>query len=304
MAKQFQSAGRSETGKVRRRNEDAILLRDDAGLWAVADGLGGHAAGDHASGLIVQRLGMLVRAGDDLDFIGSIEDALAATNAELRDEARARGVDLIASTVVLLVRATGCWLCGWVGDSRAYCSTGGELRLLTRDHVYAGVDGSVPAVGSGVLTRAVGADAILTVDWTIVADAPGSTYVLCSDGVNKELSDNEIAAACGQRSAAAVLDEVFSMALGRAARDNVSAVIVRSRGGSVALPNLDAVNRELNSLDQAHHAGTLGLAAYRERRRQLLAGCGSTFGAVVETGSIGQDRGRWLAWLRGLFGGA
>lgn len=228
-----QSAGRTDIGKVRRRNEDAILVRDDAGLWVVADGLGGHAAGDYASGLVVERLAALPRDDRAFDFIAAIEDALAGVNADLRDAARARGVDLIASTVALLVRdGDGALWCGWVGDSRVYRYAGGKLVQLTRDHVFGAEFGVLPRVaGSGVLTRAVGAESAFAVDWAEVGGRPGDTFVLCSDGLNKELSDDEIAAACRHHaSAVAVLDDVFATALARAARDNVSAVIVRLAG--------------------------------------------------------------------------
>lgn len=230
MRMHFQSAGRTDIGKVRRRNEDAILVRDDVGLCVVADGLGGHAAGDYASGLVVERLAALPRDDDAFDFIASIEDALADVNADLRDAARARGVDLIASTVALLVRdGDGALWCGWVGDSRVYRYAGGKLAQLTRDHVFGAEFGVLPRVaGSGVLTRAVGAESAFAVDWVEVGGRPGDIFVLCSDGLNKELSDAEIAAACRRHAAAAaVLDDVFGTALARAARDNVSAVIVR-----------------------------------------------------------------------------
>jgi protein phosphatase len=236
MTMHFQSAGRTDTGKVRRRNEDSILVRDDAGLWVVADGLGGHSAGDYASGMIVERLAALPRDGDVFDFIESIEDTLRGINTDLRRTAQARGVDIIGSTVVLLVHDKDFMLCGWVGDSRAYCHEDGRLEQITRDHVYGVKDdvtqfGGGPSQsqpGAGVLTRAVGAEETLFVDWVVAGNRPGTRFVLCSDGVNKEMSDAEIETAC-QRSGppGGVLDEVFDVSLNRAARDNVSAVIVQ-----------------------------------------------------------------------------
>jgi len=238
MSVRYLSAGHTDTGKVRRHNEDAILVREDVGLWVVADGLGGHSAGDYASGLIVERLGALPRTGDVFDFIESIEDALAQVNAELRQAAAGRGVDLIGSTVVLLVYDPDFMLCGWVGDSRAYCFENGHLHQITRDHVHGVRDevtqfagGAAPAqpqAGAGVLTRAVGAEERLFVDWVVAGNRPGMQFVLCSDGINKEMSDAEIDAQCARLQLPGdVLKGLFSLALGRAARDNVSAVVVR-----------------------------------------------------------------------------
>lgn len=236
MTTKFQSAGRTDTGKVRRRNEDAILVREEAGLWVVADGLGGHAAGDYASGMIVDRLAALPRDGSTFDFIESIEDTLSGINTDLRRTAQQRGVDIIGSTVVVLVHDKDFMLCGWVGDSRGYCLEDGQLAQITRDHVY-GIKDDVtqfsggPAqsqAGSGVLTRAIGAEESVFVDWVVAGNRPGTQFVLCSDGVNKEMSDAEIDAACRRHATpTGVLDEVFDTALGRAGRDNVSAVIVR-----------------------------------------------------------------------------
>ena len=95
MTTRFCSAGRTETGKVRRHNEDAILVREDLGLWVVADGMGGHSAGEYASGLIVARLGALKREGSVYAFVEAIEDSLQQVNAELRDAAVSRHVDVI-----------------------------------------------------------------------------------------------------------------------------------------------------------------------------------------------------------------
>jgi protein phosphatase len=241
MTVRYLSAGHTHTGKVRKHNEDAILVREDVGLWVVADGLGGHSAGDYASGLIVERLGSLPRNGDVFGFIEAIEDTLSQVNTELRQAAAMRGVDLIGSTVVLLVYDPDFMLCGWVGDSRAYCFEDGHLHQITRDHVHGvkdevtqfagGPASSRPQPGAGVLTRAIGAEERLYVDWAVAGSRPGMQFVLCSDGINKEMTDEELDARCARLQAPAdLLQNLFATALGRAARDNVSAVIVRLQG--------------------------------------------------------------------------
>jgi protein phosphatase len=234
MTTRYVSAGRTVTGKVRKHNEDAILVRDEVGLWVVADGLGGHAAGDYASTMIVERLGALPRTGNVFDFIESIEDTLVGINAELLQTAATRGVDLIGSTVVVLVRDTDFTLCGWVGDSRAYCYEDDRLSQITRDHVHGGdVDvthfgaAPPPAAGSGVLTRAVGAEEQLFVDWVVAGSRPGTSFVLCSDGINKEMSDSELHQQCrAHPQPQDLVESLFELALGRAGRDNISAVVV------------------------------------------------------------------------------
>lgn len=232
LAPRYASAGHTDTGKVRKLNEDAILLRDDLGLWAVADGLGGHAAGDYASHLIVERLALLARPGDVVDYIEAIEDTLLQVNRELLQHAQQQQVDLIGSTVVLLVHDRDFMLCGWVGDSRAYGVDAGRLRQLTRDHVHGVKDDATQfshaRVVPGALTRAVGAQDGLLVDWVVASHASGAPFLLCSDGVNKEIPDAELDLECRrEREPRALLARLFELALGRAARDNVSAVVVR-----------------------------------------------------------------------------
>jgi protein phosphatase len=236
MMTRYVSAGRTVTGKVRKHNEDSILVRDEVGLWVVADGLGGHSAGDYASSMIVERLGALPRSGSALDFIEAIEDTLSQVNAELLQTAAARGVDLIGSTVVVLVHDGDYMLCGWVGDSRVYCFEDGQLRQITRDHVHGGDDdvthfgaSATPAqAGSGVLTRAVGAEERLFVDWVVAGNRPGMGFVLCSDGINKEMSDAELDDECRRHPQPQdLVASLFDLAMSRAGRDNISAVVVR-----------------------------------------------------------------------------
>lgn len=316
MSSPWPSAGRTATGKVRQRNEDAILARDDVGLWVVADGAGGHASGDQASGLIVERLAALPRTGSTVDFVEAIEDSLLDVNTELLDRARSRGVDLIASTVVVLVKDPAVTLCGWAGDSRGYRYHAGKLRQITRDHVV---------VPDGALTRAVGAEPSLFLDWVVMANEPGSTLLMCSDGINKEMSDAEIESACRHESADATLEELFDTTLARAARDNLSAVVLRlddgvGRPGDEAANDelIERLNRELGALDEAHYLRRIGRASYRTRRRQLLGDLGGGKGAAVPgatseptvrrhgIGGAGGDalarlfprRARWLDWRR------
>ena len=233
MSERYVSVGRTMPGNVRRQNQDAILLRDDLGLWAVADGLGGHSAGEEASHLVVERLGALNRRGSVADFVEGIDAALSEVNTELRAMARLRGVDVIGSTVVVLVHDADLLLCGWVGDSRAYLFESGRLSQLTHDHVAGNdpadttrYDPRAPA--AGMLTRAVGADDELHVDWMVLGRRPGQYLLLCSDGINKELDDEEIAAYFSEvADPQALLTRLFDTALGRAGRDNVSAVVVR-----------------------------------------------------------------------------
>lgn len=234
------SSGRTDTGKVRRHNEDAILVREDAGLWVVADGLGGHSAGDLASQMIVERLAALPRPADVCDFVDAIEDALEQVNDELIRIAHERQLDLIGSTVVVLVHDGDLALCGWVGDSRAYCFDRRRLRQITVDHVHGYKDdvtrfGGAPRTDApppGALTRAVGAQPQLFVDWTLEPSGRETTFVLCTDGINKEIADEELDLECGRaRGPDALVRRLFDLALGRAARDNVSAIAVQFEEG-------------------------------------------------------------------------
>ncbi|MBS0383184.1 MAG: serine/threonine-protein phosphatase [Proteobacteria bacterium] len=307
MARHFQSAGHTDIGKVRRRNEDAILVRDKAGLWVVADGLGGHAAGDYASSLIVERLAALPRAGSVFDFIEAIEDALDGVNTDLRQAAQVRAVDLIGSTVVLLVHDRDLLLCGWVGDSRAYVCADGQCIQITRDHVYDFDTGYAPAAGSGVLTRAVGAEQAVFLDWVVASHRPGTQFVLCSDGINKELSDAEIGAACAQHALPDdALTAMFETSLDRGARDNLSAVVVRllegpPDGAATTDEHLQDTNRTLRGLDDAHRLGEISRDDYRARRRRLLETLiGGTDGDPAHPSrKAGQSAWkRWLSWRR------
>lgn len=120
VGKTFKSASKSHVGMVRQVNEDACLDRPENGLWVVADGMGGHAAGDYVSSLIVDSL-RNVAVGRSLDeYVAALKTDLLRVNATVREETANRGVTMMGSTVVALVARDLRGVCLWAGDSRLY----------------------------------------------------------------------------------------------------------------------------------------------------------------------------------------
>jgi len=243
MTLHYQSAGRTETGKVRRHNEDSILVRDDVGLWVVADGLGGHAAGDYASQMIVERLGRVARNGSVFDFIESIEDSLQQTNADLVATALERGSDIIGSTVVVLVHDKDFMLCGWVGDSRAYRLNRGVLTALTEDHSYVQrliqlgqIDpadhASYPR--RNALYRVLGQHDELDVDLIACPLEAGDHLLLCSDGLWDAVPEAALANLLADQghhtSPAARAAHLVALADKAGGKDNSTAVVIEITG--------------------------------------------------------------------------
>ncbi|MGQ0697740.1 MAG: PP2C family protein-serine/threonine phosphatase [Panacagrimonas sp.] len=227
------SHGRSDRGLVRSHNEDAFL--DDAlnRLWVVADGMGGHAAGDVASQTVIRHLQQVAGSAPTADYVDRIDDALAAANAELVVYAREHGVGVVGTTAVVLLDAGPYMLCAWVGDSRLYRLSGGSIEQVTTDHVQtsaarASSSGAHKSAHSGALLRAVGAEAELIVEWRVIEVAAGDVLLVCSDGVTKELSDREIATFLAQASPLQELvDALVNTCLARGGHDNITAIVVR-----------------------------------------------------------------------------
>lgn len=231
------SHGRSDRGAVRNHNEDAFLDDPDNRLWVVADGMGGHAAGDVASQAIVKHLGAVIRPPRAVDYVDRVDDALAAANAELIAYAQQHELQIVGSTAVVLLDAGSYMLCAWAGDSRIYQHAGGALRQLTRDHTQAREMASTGAFSAaelknnaqaGALVRAVGAEAGLVVEWAAADAAAYDVFLLCSDGVTKEMSDSEISAVLAQPAPVSeIANTLVETCLSRGARDNITAVVVR-----------------------------------------------------------------------------
>ena len=231
----WSSAGLTDPGRVRSVNQDALLDRPDLGLWVVADGMGGHSDGAYASRLLVEYLDRLGQPS----LLGVVSKRVSAVlkdvNRRLIEEAIARDADIIGSTVVVLVAVGDHCAILWVGDSRVYRLRDETLVQLTSDHsqvqelVDQGLLTREQAEAhpmSNVLLRAVGGDPELEVDTRVEPLRAGDRFLLCSDGLTKELSASAIAEILGRADPATAARELVRAACEAGGRDNVTALVV------------------------------------------------------------------------------
>ena len=237
--------GLSDIGRVREINQDRVLLLDDAGrgaaLFAVADGLGGHPAGNVASELAVDtlreevpaRLARHTPAGE------ALAEAFRRANGEIRDRAQAPERSGMATTCTAILVSGREAAIAHVGDSRAYLLRGVEIRQLTTDHSLAAElvrSGSVAPGDAGVhaqrhvLTRALGTDEDVEIDRITVSLRGGDYLVLTTDGLHSGVSAEELAGVIRStpdpREACRIL---VGLANARGGLDNASIAVVRVR---------------------------------------------------------------------------
>ena len=228
------SAARTDVGLVRGRNEDAFLAQPQRGLWAVADGMGGHAYGDFASKAVVDALASLPAQATLASLVDSARAQLAQVNEALRLEARVRQVPVIGSTVVALLACGVEAACLWAGDSRIYLCRQGRLQQLTRDHSQlealkdSGADMTMAAASPNMITRAVGAADAVDFDVSTRVVRDGDLFLLCSDGLSTPVEEGQIAAALAPGDCIAAANELIALALANGGRDNITAIVVRA----------------------------------------------------------------------------
>ena len=236
----FEQVERSHVGCRRKVNEDALLARQDLGLWAVADGVGGHTAGDLASALLVDKLGQAIAGPELATRKKAAKAAIEDANAALWQMACATA-RTIGSTIVTLAVGDDGYSCLWAGDSRAYLLRDGGLRQLTRDHslVQQLVDSgdlepeaAVNHPNANVITRAVGSAPKLELD-SIEGDIrAGDQFLLASDGLTRLLHNDELMAAQDAQDLELLADHWVETALARGAPDNFTFVIVRVKSAT------------------------------------------------------------------------
>jgi len=201
--------GLTDVGRRRESNEDAFLLEPGRGVYAVADGMGGHAAGEIASGLAIETLREVLRAEgrarqpvDVDDAAESLRSAVVEANRRicesirLHEERRGMGTTLVA-----LVHSGRDAVVGHVGDSRLYLLRGNELMRMTSDHSWVNEQVKLGLMNDdaaqrhpmrNIVTRALGSRPDVLVELASVQVQPGDVFLLCSDGLNTMLADDEI----------------------------------------------------------------------------------------------------------------
>lgn len=230
----FADAVLTHPGQVRTNNEDSALARPDAGLWVVADGMGGHSNGEWASAAITEAL-------TEADLGGAFDEAAAAVsqgihiaNQRIYATAKTNGVSMGSTVVALLLRGSR-FAVFWAGDSRCYLLRGGALYQLSTDHsqvqemVAAGRLTPEEAEGhpmAHVLSRAVGVQPELEVDAVSDVAMAGDVFLVCSDGLTRTIPDGELATILGAGKPEPTAERLVQLCLERGAPDNVTVAVV------------------------------------------------------------------------------
>lgn len=241
----FESFAVSHEGAVRELNEDRYLAEPKFGLWVVADGMGGHDAGEVASSGIVEQLKTLGIPSSATDQHARFVDRLTRANDALQRYSMERNGSMVGSTVAALLIYEDQYRCLWMGDSRVYLVRRGRLQQISRDHSEAQelIDQGVLTIEEArsyprrnVITRAVGVSAEIAVDAAYGAIENGDSYVICSDGLTAHLSDDDILETVSGRKPKEACELLLETTLERGATDNVTVIIVQARRADTTIP--------------------------------------------------------------------
>ncbi len=224
------SFGITHMGHIRDHNEDAFLALPEQRLWIAADGMGGHTAGDFASRLIIDHFSNFKALPLTGRSIEKIRQILEKINQELWSKGQLMGNTIIGSTVAILLSSEHHIASIWSGDSRIYRLRDGIFKQISRDHsdeeeIESGMDDSARSIFTNAVTQAIGAAEDLQVEMEIRENRPGDTYLLCSDGLNKELSDQQIATILQENDVETAGQILLREALDNYGRDNITVVL-------------------------------------------------------------------------------
>ncbi|MGR3468212.1 MAG: PP2C family protein-serine/threonine phosphatase [Shimia sp.] len=249
----METAYRTDVGCVRKINEDSVFAAPRSGVWLVADGMGGHAAGDFASQRIVARMAGLGVPAGALDLRARVMDRLTQANRDILAHAEDLGTGTIGSTVAAVLIQQDHFAAVWSGDSRVYRLRDANLTRVTKDHteVQAMIDAghlteeeAMTAPRRNVIRRAIGVSETPECDLVDGALLDGDLFVICSDGLTEYFSDAELGIVLrrgDRRALAEVCDDLVDGARDRGGKDNVSVVLIAAHRN--ALPELEAEGR-------------------------------------------------------------
>lgn len=233
------SAQRTHRGYKRKHNEDSILTHEDGQLFVVADGMGGHAAGDLASQSITAELSRLTLATEQQSAIEQIEAALISVNNKIHSGILFDNDKALAGSTVVVAYIEEDWCsCLWVGDSRLYIFRNNRLYQITRDHSLVQEmldqgqltqDEARTHPKANVITRAVGVDKNIQIDINQFAIQSGDKLLLCSDGLYNEITSEVIIASLKEDKADHIANKLLGEVLLRDASDNISIIVIEKQ---------------------------------------------------------------------------
>ena len=293
----WESFGITHAGKCRVNNEDAVLAEDHAKIWAVADGMGGHAKGEFASKLIIGALSR-VKLHDTLaDRFSALEEAILNAHLALSAfSASSLNGDICGATMVVFVASENMGLCLWEGDSRLYRLRQGKLQQITADHSSSTT--TVTGRLSVLVSRAVGAGHSKP-EACAVFFKPDDLYLLCSDGLYNELTASEIEAILITNNTVSVLCQaLLSEAMSKEARDNISCVLIKPVFTSGVFFHADEgkINSLLNRLSSDYEQKKITRDLYLNKIKELIS-CFDSFLRKHELLSNKKKKNRIGLWF-------
>jgi protein phosphatase len=240
----LRSAALTDIGRCRRANEDSYAIASEMGLFVVADGMGGHRAGQLASRLATEAAVQAVQAlrGSEATLTEKLRCSVAAANREIYTTAQAKPeYQGMGTTLVSLLAADGKVALAHVGDSRAYLIRGGRIRQLTDDHSVVGElirrHEITPTAARAhphrhVLTKALGVRREVVPDLVELTAMPEDLFVLCSDGLTGLVQDQDISdIAAASTDLDTICTQLVDCANSRGGEDNITVVLVRYEEG-------------------------------------------------------------------------
>jgi serine/threonine protein phosphatase PrpC len=305
--------GLTSVGKRREHNEDSFLVDDALGLYAVADGMGGHAAGEVASRMAIEIVTEQVKAGQEVlrklqkdanhdnklaaqQLIEkAIQEACARIHKAAQGDRSKRGMGTTFDCVVV---AGNRAVLGHVGDSRVYLIRQGKVHRLTEDHTMlamalkAGIGKKEDFADSdwaNSLTRAVGPQPSVQVDTLLIECQTGDRFFLCSDGLHGYLSDEEAPQVIASMASGTPLSKMIDLANDRGGKDNITGVLVALHGDPSPTMHTIPIDMKMGLLEKIPLFAFLN---YKERSAIFSIITTKNFSAgaeILREGSQGED---------------
>lgn len=237
----FDSSEITHVGSVREVNEDSILSRAENGLWVVADGMGGYEAGDLASSMLVEALSDIPLENSISANINTIEKAINDVNQKIIEHSEIEfGGRVFGSTVVAVFFQDTFGSVLWAGDSRLYRLRANTLSRLTKDHsqLQEMLDSNLLLPeeienypDQNVITRAVGAEKDLMLDFQVFEIEEDDKFLLCSDGLYNSINEDQIQSILNRGSIKLNSEQLIQISLENGASDNVSFILIQNDEG-------------------------------------------------------------------------